>query len=98
MNIGELMNRELTKDEKDTMEWEAEKRERRHLWEEQRKAEAEQRARQEKQDRLGEYLGRRTEAWADHIGSLPPAGMISRWQEEYIDEIAAEQERERERR
>ena len=68
---------------------------RRKAWEEQRKAEAEQRERQKKQDRLGEYLGRRTEAWADHTGSLPPDGMISRWQEEYIDEIAAEQERER---
>ena len=98
MNIGELMNRELTKDEKDTMEWEAEKRERRHLWEEQKKWEAEEQERQQKQARMEAWLKSRGQAWMDHTGSVPPASMIETWQAEYIAERAAEEELDRELR
>lgn len=77
------------------MQHQKELAERRRIWEEQRKAEAERREREAKQDRLRDYLGRRAEEWADHTGSLPSDATISRWQEEYVNEAAAEQERDR---
>jgi hypothetical protein len=67
---------------------------RRKAWEEERKAEAEQRARQEKQARMEAWLTNRRQAWMDHTGSLPPAGMVEGWKSEYITERAADEEAE----
>jgi hypothetical protein len=61
-------------------------------WEAERKAEAERRERQEKQDRLKDYLARRTEAWADHTGSTPSSGKLAKWREEYVERLIADQE------
>lgn len=65
--------------------WENEKAELRRLWEENRKAEAERQAQQEKRARLGSYLRRREEAWTEHTGTPPTAGMRRAWTEEYVN-------------
>lgn len=75
------------------IEWQKENEEKLKAWEENRKAEAERRERQEKQGHLKNYLARRTEAWADHTGSLPLSSTISKWREEYVARRAEEQER-----
>jgi len=77
------------------MQHQKELADRRKAWEEQRKAEAEQRARQEKQARMEAWLQSRRQAWTDHTGSLPPAGMVEGWKADYITERATEQEWER---
>jgi hypothetical protein len=68
---------------------------RRQAWEEQRKAEAEQQARQEKQGRMEAFLTSRRRAWLDHTGSLPPADVMTSWRMEYLAERAADEEAER---
>jgi hypothetical protein len=68
---------------------------RRQAWEEQRKAEAEQRQRQEKAGRMEVWLTNRRRAWLDHTGSLPPAEVITSWRMEYLAERAADEEAER---
>jgi hypothetical protein len=68
---------------------------RRAAWEEQRKAEAEQRARREKQGRLEAFLTSRRRAWLDHTGSLPPAEVVEAWKLEYVGEVLADAEAER---
>jgi hypothetical protein len=68
---------------------------RRKAWEENRKAEAEQRARQERQARMEAWLKSRREAWLDHTGSLPPAEVMTSWRMEYLAERAADEEAER---
>jgi hypothetical protein len=86
-------------DPEQQIKWEGEKAERRRLWEQQQKADAEARERQLKQARLEAHLKRRGEAWMDHTGgSLPPSGMLADWQAEYISEQADREERERQRR
>jgi hypothetical protein len=77
------------------IKWEGEKAERRRLWEQQQKADREARERQLKQARLEAHLKRRGEAWRDHVGSEPTAGMLATWKEEYVAELVADQEAER---
>jgi hypothetical protein len=67
---------------------------RRQAWEEQRKAEAEQQARQEKQGRMEAFLTSRQQAWIDHTGSLPPSDVMTSWRMEYLAECAADEEAE----
>src|SRR5687767_8604894 len=69
--------------------------ERRKAWEEQHKAEAEERERKEKQARMEAWLASRRQSWVDHTGSLPPASTVEGWKGEYIAERASEEERER---
>jgi len=68
---------------------------RRKAWEEQKKAEAEHRARQEKQARMEAWLTNRRQAWIDHTGSLPTADTVEGWKHEYVAERAADEEAER---
>jgi hypothetical protein len=70
--------------------------EQRAQWERNRAAEAEQRKREEKQARLGAYLKRRGEAYLDHTGSPPPQHVLEGWQMDYLSEVEAEEQRERE--
>ena len=77
------------------IKWEKEKTRRRTAWEEQRRVEAEQRAREEKQARMEPWLANRRQAWIDHSGSLPPASTVEGWKGEYIAERASEEELER---
>ena len=72
--------------------WQKEDEEKLKAWEENRKAEAERKAREERQGRLNDYLARRTEAWADHVGSLPPSSLISKWREAYIETVVSGQD------
>jgi hypothetical protein len=69
--------------------------ERRRLWEEQRKAEAEQRERQLKQARLEAFLASRRQAWLNHTGSLPTADTVEGWKHEYVAARADDAEAER---
>ena len=62
-------------------------------WEEQRQFEAEERERREKQGALEGHLRRRAEEWREVTGSLPSPRTIDRWQEEYVDKLHAERER-----
>jgi hypothetical protein len=80
------------------IKWEMEKAEKRQAWEAQKKAEAEQRERQLKQARMEAWLKGRREAWMDHTGALPPADVMASWRAEYVANVAAEQELERELR
>jgi len=80
------------------IEHEKELKARRQAWEEQRKAENEERARQEKQARFEAWLKARGQAFLDHTGSLPPSYVMEAWRADYVAERAAEQELERERR
>ena len=89
---------EIDKSIEKRVKWEAEKAERRKLWEEQKKAEDEEKVRQEKRARMEAWLGSRRQAWIDHTGSLPPASMVEGWKAEYIAERASEQELELELR
>jgi hypothetical protein len=59
-------------------------------------AEAEERA--QKRARLDSYLRRREEAWMEHTGTPPTAGMLTRWTEEYVNNTVADQELELELR
>jgi hypothetical protein len=68
---------------------------RRHAWEEERKAEAEQRERQEKQGRMDAFLASRRQAWLEHTGALAPPEVITSWRMEYLAERAADEEAER---
>ena len=61
-------------------------------WEAERKAEAERRERQEKRVRLESHLRRREEAWTEHTGTPPTAGMLTRWTEEYVNNTIADQD------
>ena len=58
-----------------------------------KKAEAERRERQDKQDRLKDHLAQRTRQWAEHTGSPPSSSTISKWREEYVSCIADDLER-----
>ena len=80
------------------IEWEQEKAARRAAWEDERKAEAERREREEKQGRFEAWLKARGQAFLDHTGSLPPTYIMESWRADYVAERAAEQELERERR
>ena len=79
-------------DIEERMKWEEEKTRRRAAWEENRKAEAERRQREEKQARLSDHLRRREEAWTEHTGTPVPSGMLTRWTEEYITSTVADQD------
>ena len=68
---------------------------RREAWEEQRKAENEERERQEKKGRMEAYLTSRRQAWLDHTGSLAPAEVVTSWRMDYLAERAAYEEAER---
>jgi hypothetical protein len=68
---------------------------RRQAWEEQRKAETEQRVRAEKQARMEAFLTSRRQAWIDHMGSLPTAATVEGWKHEYVANVAADEEAER---
>ncbi len=61
-------------------------------WEANRKAEAERREREEKQQRLANYLQGRAETWMEHTGTRPPMGMIEKWQQDYVEKAAADAE------
>lgn len=80
------------------VEREAEKAEQLAAWEAEQLAEAERRERAEKQQRLADYLRRREEAWTEHTGTPPPSGMLTRWTEEYVNEIADAEKRDLELR
>jgi hypothetical protein len=82
----------------DRVKWEQEKAKRRKAWEAQRKADAEQRERQEKRSRLEAHVKARSEAWRDHTGSEPTTGQVTRWREEYLSQIVAAEEWELEAR
>jgi hypothetical protein len=79
----------------DRIKWEKEKAERRKLWEEQKKAEDEERERKEKQGRMEAFLRSRGQSFYDHTGQLPPTYVMEEWQADYVGKIAAEEERER---
>ena len=68
---------------------------RRQAWEEQRKAENEERGRREKQGRMEAFLTSRRQAWLDHTGSLAPPEVVTSWRMEYLAERAADAEAER---
>jgi hypothetical protein len=72
--------------------WQKENEEKLAAWEAEKKAEAERRELQEKRDRLESYLRRREEAWTEHTGTPPTAGMLTRWTEEYVNNTVADQE------
>ena len=78
--------------------WKQEKTRRRAAWEEERKAAADRREREEKQARLETHLRRREESWTEHTGTPPQSGMLTRWTEEYVDEVAAAEARDLELR
>jgi hypothetical protein len=59
-------------------------------------AKAEERA--QKRARLESYLRRREAAWESHTGTLPTAGMLMRWTEEFIKSTIADEDLELELR
>jgi len=61
-------------------------------WEAERKAQAEAEERAKKRVRLESHLRRREEAWTEHTGTPPTAGMLTRWTEEYVNNTVADQE------
>jgi hypothetical protein len=67
-------------------------------WKQQKKAEAEQKEREQKQARLHSYLHRLEREWIDHTGTNAPYDLREQWKREYVAGVAAEQELERELR
>lgn len=69
--------------------------ERRRLWEEQRRVEVEEQARQEARGRLDAFLASRRRSWIDLTGSLPTPDTVEGWKHEYVAERLADEEAER---
>jgi hypothetical protein len=77
------------------MQHQEELKARRAAWETQKKAEAEERARQEAQGRMQAFLTAKRQAWVDHAGSLPPEEVTTAWRMEFLSERQAEADAER---
>ena len=67
-------------------------------WEARKKAEAEQKDREQKRDQLQRHLDARAKAWLDHTGAAPTTAVLERWTAEYLDSLEIEAEAEREAR
>jgi hypothetical protein len=70
----------------------------RAAWDEQRRVQREQEQRDQKRAALEGHLSRRAQDWFDTTGSTPPASVMERWQQQYLDEQELVRQAEREAR
>jgi hypothetical protein len=67
-------------------------------WKQRKKAEAEEKEREQKRNALQRYLSERGRQWEDHTGTPPSTRLFELWTEEYMNTVQAESELEREAR
>jgi hypothetical protein len=67
-------------------------------WEAARRAEAKHKEGEKKQAELAGYLKRRGEEWTATTGEKPTLNDLAAWRREYMDEVEAEYQRERQKK
>jgi hypothetical protein len=72
--------------------------ERREFWEKQQAQHREQERVANQRSEVESYLLRRGEQWTETVGSPPPADVLTRWTQEFLDEKEAMRQAEREKK